>query len=764
MTRITGIFFAAVFLAAFPAAADERVELAEMAVVAPGGTENIAAVVLVEELDKRTGVRLQVFDTPKKDVPAIAIIETGTGLPAEGYRLRTDLDSVTVEGADARGMLYGVGRLLRLVEWRPNSATLPAGLKVSSAPAYAIRGHQLGYRHTANSYDAWDAAQYDQYIRELAFFGCNAIENIPFQDSDSPVMPVSRSQMNKEMSRICARYGLDYWLWTPATFNLEDEALRSEELAKHEELYKKLPHLSAIFFPGGDPGDNPPRLVMPFLKDLHARLVKHHPDAEIWISLQGFEGELVDNFFDYLEREDPGWLAGVVAGPQSPPVHELRRRLPERYRLRDYPDITHTVLCQYPVPWWDRAYALTLGREPVNPRPKDYAHIFATTATATDGFITYSDGIHDDVNKTIWSALGWAPSTPVRDVLVEYARVFLSPDLAEEMADALLALECNWQGPLALNGGVDSTYWNWRRLTRRKPELVQNWRWHMHLFRAEYDYYTRHRLIYEAKLEKQALAALARAPETGADTAMDDALAVLLRAKTEPWGPDVRASLEARGEALFQMIGYQTSVPKYHARNFERGAVLDFLHRPLNNRWWLEDQFMEVRQMDSEADKLARLELIRTWEQPAPGSFYDDIGNIDRMPRVERAEAFNIDVEGVRTANVSFSSHIDEGKSRLRLSWLSHMDWPAALVYDGLDTGRPYVLRLTGRGDAFPVADGRLLDPARYGKAIGEFKEYPVPGELTADGKLRVTFELPDEAGVNWRHTSMLTEAWLIPR
>lgn len=764
MTRLSSIISAAVLVAAFSAAANERVELCGMPVVSPDGPDNVAAVVLVEELEKRTGARLPVFaEAPDADA-AITVRKVDSGLRPEGYRLRAELEGVTVEGADARGALYGVGRLLRLMDWRAGSATLPAGLDVTSAPAYEIRGHQLGYRHTANSYDAWNPAQYDQYIRELTFFGCNAIENIPFQDSDSPVMPVSRDEMNVAMSRICARYGLDYWLWTPATFDLEDEALRSAALDEHAALYKSLPRLNAIFFPGGDPGDNPPRLVMPFLKDLQARLVKYHPEAEMWVSLQGFEGNLVDEFFNYIEREKPDWLAGVVAGPQSLPIHALRRRLPERYRLRDYPDITHTVLCQYPVPWWDRAYALTLGREPVNPRPRDYAHIHTSTAPATDGFITYSDGIHDDVNKTVWSGLGWAPSTPVRDVLVEYASVFFGPDMAEEAADALLALECNWQGPLALDGGVDSTYQDWRRLTRRNPELVQNWRWHMHLFRAEYDYYTRHRLIYEAKLEKEALAALARAPGAGAEAAMDDALAVLSRADTAPWGPDVRASLEARGEALFQRIGYQTSVPKYHARNFERGAVLDFLDRPLNNRWWLEDQFMEVRRMDSEADKLARLELIRTWEQPAPGSFYDDIGNIANMPRVDRAEAFNVDVEGLRTANVSFSSHIDEGKSRLRLSWLSHMDWPAALVYDGLDTGRPYVLRLTGRGDAFPVADGRLLDPSKYGKKIGDFKEFPVPEELTADGKLRVTFELPDEEGVNWRYSSMLTEAWLIPR
>ncbi|HUW61721.1 MAG TPA: hypothetical protein VMZ06_12025 [Candidatus Bathyarchaeia archaeon] len=118
--------------------------------------------------------------------------------------------------------------------------------------------------------------------------------------------------------------------------------------------------------------------------------------------------------------------------------------------------------------------------------------------------------------------------------------------------------------------------------------------------------------------------------------------------------------------------------------------------------------------------------------------------------------------EILKTPNVSFSTHIDEGKSRLRLSSLSHMDWPKALVYDGLNTDRNYILRLTGRGDAIPRADDHPLQPSKYSKEIGQFKEFPVPKQLTADGALHVTFDPPDEPGINWRYSSMLTEAWII--
>ena len=62
------------------------------------------------------------------------------------------------------------------------------------------------------------------------------------------------------------------------------------------------------------------------------------------------------------------------------------------------------------MPAWDQAYALTLGREAINPRPAEFAAIHNRQAAYTDGFISYSDGVHDDVNKTVWSALSWDPA------------------------------------------------------------------------------------------------------------------------------------------------------------------------------------------------------------------------------------------------------------------------------------------------------------------------------------------------------------------
>ena len=69
-------------------------------------------------------------------------------------------------------------------------------------------------------------------------------------------------------------------------------------------------------------------------------------------------------------NEKPAWLGGVVYGPWiSVPLPELRAAIAPEIKIRNYPDITHNVVCQYPVPDWDLAFALTLHRECYNPRP-----------------------------------------------------------------------------------------------------------------------------------------------------------------------------------------------------------------------------------------------------------------------------------------------------------------------------------------------------------------------------------------------------------
>ena len=744
----------------------------------------VAAVnVLREEIAKRTGIRFKmasgahgpvtiaITSRPGESLGGLTVpMREGENLPEqrpEGFRLFVqNLDVrkiVWIIGADGRGTLYGVGALLRNLTWGEGCADLPANLDIATAPMSPIRGHQLGFRTVANSWDAWDAAQYEQYIRELAFFGINSVENIPFHDERiTPVMKVSRREMNRNISEICDRYGLDYWVWTPADFDLKDEKLRTAMLDQHEQHYRDCKTLTGVFFPGGDPGDNPPELVLPFLEDLSKRLLAVHPNARIWLSLQGFGKEQNQAVYDYLANTAPSWLGGICEGPSSPSIAELRNNIPAQYKLRMYPDVTHNKICQYAVVGWDQAFAITLGREAINPRPVHYAYIHNWFQPYCDGFITYSDGVHDDVNKTVWSAMGWNSTQSVRNVLKEYARVFFGPEVAEDAADGILALEKNWRGPLLPNGSVEGTLRTWQMLEEKSPQLETNWRWQMCVVRAYYDAFVRRRLIQETALEEEANTILAQARSRGSETVMLEAMQALTRLTSEPVAPELRARIVDLYDKLFRSIGLQSSVEKYFASGGERGASLDYLDVPLNNRWWLEDEFKAIRKLDGEDAKVARLETIATWECPGPGSLYDDVGNTAKSPRVQRSEeTFANPAEGAFPEPTHW--WLNEGKYRGRLSWLTTMDWPEAMVYEGLDPNAAYTVRLTGYGQSLLKVDGARVQPSVDGKEVGEFKEFAVPAEAVKDRKVVLTWDAPeDEATLPWRQKSRLAEVWLL--
>jgi hypothetical protein len=744
--------------------------------------EQTAAQVLVEEVEKRTSIRLGASTKWPEGNPVIAITSgktvtewgrqvlarQGARLPEtrpEGYRLYVDTRNqqpiVWVIGADARGTLFGVGRLLRRLNVSRGKLAIASNLDIATAPAYAIRGHQLGYRATANTYDAWNAAQFEQYIRELTFFGANSIEGIPFQDKrEAPVMKVPRPEMNWALGEICQRYGLDYWVWAPADFDLKDETRRAQMLRQCEEFFTATPVFTGFTFPGGDPGNNPPELVLLFLEDIARLLGRTQPEAKVWLSLQHFNPAEIDYTFSYIDQHLPPWLGGLVAGPGSPPMQGVRNRLAERYGLRDYPDITHNKLCQYEVPDWDQAYALTEGRESINPRPAGYAAIFSQTSGYTNGFISYSEGVNDDVNKTIWSALSWDPGLASREILVEYARVYFKPAVAERVADAILALENNWRGPLIDNGAVEGTLLEWQQLAKTNPDLESNWRWQTCQVRANYDAYLRRRLVNETRLESRANAILANSESLGADKAMAEATRVLNRAVTQPVSVELRTRISDLCEMLFHSIGLQTSVQKYFAIGDERGAVLDFVDYPLNNRWWLEDQFKIIRALEREDEKNRRLLQLANWEHPGPGSFYDDLGNIAKSPHVVNCYPGNgPELEEHPTPTFWWW---DQGKSRARLSWQVTM-WPAAVVYEGLDPDGAYVVRSIGYGQALLRINGERIEPTVNSTQMGEFKEFPVALRFVKNRKLVLTWDRPvGEEKLNWRQQSRLAEVWLL--
>jgi len=713
---------------------------------------------LLEEVEKRTGIRWPVSNSAQ-DV-RIEVLSRPSR-PAEGYRIEVGNSVVRITGNDARGVLFGVGRFLRELRMEKGAVSIPDGFTETSAPRYPLRGHQLGYRPKTNSYDGWAVPVWEQYIRDLAVFGTNAIELIPPRsddEPDSPHFPLPPMRMMTEMSRLADEYGLDVWIWYPAMeLDYANPQTVEAELREWGEVFRKLPRVDAVFVPGGDPGHSPPKVLMPFLEKETEVLHRYHPKAQMWVSPQGFNQQWLDEFLAIL-RTEPVWLSGVVYGPQiRVSLLELRAAVPKRYPIRHYPDITHSRQCQYPVPDWDVAYSVTEGREGINPRPSGEAEIFRKAAPYTIGFLTYSEGCNDDVNKMIWSALGWNPEADVDEILRQYGRYFISSRYGDSFAHGLAELERDWQGRLAANHGVDETLAHFRELEQSAtPQMLANWRFQQALYRAYYDEYTRKRLAYETDLESKAMDVLRQAPHKGAEPAMADAERVLDEAFTARVSTDLRARVFELAEALFQSIRMQLSVPRYKAIAVDRGANLDTIDAPLNNRLWLKTRFGEIRKVADEPERLKGIDEIVHWTDPGPGGFYDDLGDTTRQPHLVRGEGTIMGFGPTGTRRRSWWDHAE-----------ALYDAPLRMHYSGLDPKARYKIRVVYAGEN-PRRKIRLtageqweVHPLMEKPAPLKPLEFAIPREATEHGELDLTWRGEPGLGGNGRGCQV-SEVWLI--
>jgi hypothetical protein len=763
------------------------VDLSRAMIVVPSQLakpEEKAIKMLVDEIEKRTLIRLAtVHAWPSEDTAAIAIephapgTESGVQGP-EGYRIHVGkrglVQVVSVGASDERGVLFGIGRLLRELHMSRGKILVSDDLNIATVPKYRIRGHQLGYRPKTNSYDGWDLRQWEQYFRDLAVFGTNAVELIPPRSddaADSPHFPLPPMEMMVGMSKLADDYGLDVWVWYPALdrdySNPDTVAFAINEWA---EVFKKLPRLDAVFVPGGDPGHTQPKYLMALLEKQTASLHRYHPKAQMWVSPQGFTRQWMDEFLGILRNEQPAWLTGVVFGPQIRlSLPELREAVPKRYPIRQYPDITHSRQCQYPVPDWDLAYALTEGREVINPRPEGEAQIFRFCQHYAAGFISYSEGCNDDVNKIVWSCLGWDPNADVRDILRQYSRYFIGEPHGDSFARGLLALERNWRGPILTNDSIYTTLEQFRDMEKQaKPGVLLNWRFQQALYRAYYDAYVRRRLSYETDVQQQALDQLRKAKSMGSLSAMNLAEGILDRTASERVATDWRARVFELGEALFQSIRMQLSVERYKAISVDRGANLDTIDVPLNDAAWLKQRFVGVRRLEKEPERLQAIDRIAGWTDPGPGGFYDDLGSLNNHPHLLRGPGFEKDPDFRQSALVGFASF-----PGWRMSWCRHAgalwDAPVRMHYAELDPTVQYKLQVVYSGDSF-ITTIRLManDSIEVHPYIKKARpvrpvEFDIPREATQRGELNLAWYPEPGRGGNGRGCQV-SEVWLIKK
>lgn len=770
----------------------------------PTKRERVAAEMLVDEIMKRCGVEWKIGSTGTIKIylgtrsswsgfggRVVSVMGKATRLPAESFAIESRSEGgswIAVCGSDERGLIFGVGKLLRMFNLQRRSiATKLSSLNLTSSPHYAIRGHQLGYRPKTNAYDAWTVEMWDQYIRELAIFGTNTIELLPpITDdlSDSPHFPIPPQKMMVEMSRICDKYDLDVSVWYPAMAkDYSDQKTVEAEVRDWAAVLHDLPRVNVVFVPGGDPGHTPPKYMLALLEKEKANLRKTHPELQMWMSPQSFNAAWMDEFYAMVkEPHTQVWLDGIVFGPQNrSSIAELRKKLPEKYPIRFYPDITHSIQSQYSMNNWDIALALTEGREVVNPRPEAEAAILRSELKHTVGFVSYSEGCNDDVNKFVWSILAWSPEMPVDIALRDFGHYVIGAKEGSGYAQGLLDLEQNWNGPLATNKLVDITLQKFLNLERNaSPFVLENWRWQQAMFRACCDAYVRQRLLFETGEMTRAKSVLgriedvgfgsvpwgigdapAKTPANGIDpqNLIDEALDILRRSAITLVSPVLRTRIMELGYALLQSIHQQLAVERYAAEAVDRGAPLDTIDHPVTDGPYFQKQLATIAKIEDQEEKIMAIRTLLDRTNPGPGGFYDELGNTENRPHLVLGDTVG-DFDFRRSVHVG-TSYPDHYGASIPMAWKHWAETlyeaPLKMHYAGLDPDVEYTLQVVISGDSRGVKtrlvanEGIEIHPLQLRPWPPASQTFSVPQAATANGELWLTWTREAGLGGNGR-------------
>jgi len=589
----------------------------------------------------------------------------------DGFRIFQDGRKLVIVGGNERSVFFGVGKFLLRGRFMKGRIEFPEG-DILEKPLYSIRGHLLADRPNGTSYYWWDLPSWEKYVRYLLLWGVNTVGIVAGNFSSSATgginpwsipagAPVDRIRVAKrywsitaEVADLIHHYGLNVEGWVVANDVFASDYKRSLDmgggtmvcpnipeareliLKLHKEAYHSIPYLDILFIAGGDPGGCPCKMCspwaktfLPLAKDISQIYRESHPNGKVWLSPQFFdERESYDFFFEYMKTEKPNWVDAIIYGPNTHlTIEELRRKLDKRYPIVLYPDITHVSSCQYPIKKLDIRLKVIYSREPPNYRPHDIAAIHHETSPYSIGSSTYSEGVHDDLNKAVWSSLDWNPRTNAEDVVADYCRWFFGEANARRMARAIYGLERNWEIPILGNKNVEETLELLEEVAETDPSVKSNWRYQMALLRAMVDRYLQIKREHEVGVENHVIDMLTL--DHKIETVKD--AASFVKAELEkPLAVELRRSIDDLKVTL------DSGTP---VGNGLRLAFFWRLDVAIGNLRWLQDQLEVAAKIIDDSRRLDAINNIVHYEDPGPGGFYDEAGDPAREPHLVRGSA-----------------------------------------------------------------------------------------------------------------------------
>ena len=697
--------------------------------------EKKAAEIFNEELKKRISLSQK-----NENYIEIVFSETPSISCNDSYSIEITDNKITFRAKGIRGLIYAIGMFLRKTVYKNNTVMLIDDIIGDYSPYMQIRGHQLGWRTTANSYEAWTADEYYQYIKELMFFGCNIFEHVACSDNPEKnrLMKYDSSvEFINECNKKTKELDIDISYWCPhGNKGIE------ESICEREKFFSEISDAQVYFPPGSDPGDFEAEESIHRAIEIAKAIKKYHPDIKVFPSAQspdGF-GKWGDDFITEMKKL-PKEIDGIITGPNcAMPLHELRKRLPMQYPVRLYPDITHNVRCEYPVHFdrddWHYALTSTLSREAINPRPTEYRTIHRLTRQYIAGSVSYSEGISDDINKFVWSNLDFFPDAGITETLEDYARLFFHGADTKKAVNGILGLEKNWEGDPAENPHIETTLCYFESMLNENAELSENARFLMCLFRAKCDMLVKSRRVTELELVNKAKYFIK-------NMRFDDAENTLKTPFNEEYNK-LRNEISQIGKKLFEKVGLQLDVENYCANNWERGATLETIDNPVSDRLYLLNRLEYLKTLNG-CEKTDFINKLLNFRKTKHGEYYFSFAeNSFTELGIPQDPYFYMDFQGDRP-------NINNGS--IPMSMTKVFDHYSFRMKTGGLTGTAYKLILNikprYRDEVTDFAikiNGNVL---YKGKQYGGVKDEKLTEELSAPGFEMIIYDIPDDFIIN---------------
>lgn len=220
-------------------------------------------------------------------------------------------------------------------------------------------------------------------------------------------------------------------------------AAREIILRNHEEAYRQFQDIDAVVLWPYDPSGcgcescKPwPETYFNLATELAARLRIYHPQADVYLSVWDFTDEQVQLLRRLLNEAPPDLFQGVVDKEWlildlngDGQISTRWQGLPDRYEIIPYID-----LCQIGGWGWHCFTA--------NPYPTRLETLFRLMREAgITRYSSYSEDIHDDINKYLIARFGISDARSARELIDEYCELFFQAPVGPQLYEATILME-----------------------------------------------------------------------------------------------------------------------------------------------------------------------------------------------------------------------------------------------------------------------------------------------------------------------------------